>query len=212
MDKVTKRSSVRIARSRIESLSDIIFGLALAISSIPLISRLPPRPFGILIDLAEFGFSFLILMSVWVGYTNIMSILPVEDTTTLNLNLVLLFFVSAEPYLFYLNITFDLLTHEIFLNLASTLYALDMMGLMLILALFTHQLAKEEKGLVPKESLRQFKRVGNILYLSAALFAITVLPAFWSLKLYGQPIRFYFWFIPLILSSLVRISEGQFPD
>jgi len=212
LDEVTKGSSVRIARSRIESLSDIIFGLALAISSIPLISRLPAKPFGILIDLAEFGFSFLILMSVWVGYTNIMSVLPVEDTTTLNLNLVLLFFVSAEPYLFYLNITFDLLTHEIFLNLASTLYALDMMGLMLILALFTHQLAKEEKGLVPKESMRQFKRVGNTLYLSAALFAISILPIFWWLKLYGQPIRFYFWFIPLILSFFIRISETQFPE
>jgi len=212
LEKVTKGSSVRIARSRIESLSDIIFGLALAISSIPLISRLPAKPFGILIDLAEFGFSFLILMSVWVGYTNIMSVLPLEDTTTLNLNLVLLFFVSAEPYLFYLNITFDLLTHEIFLNLASTLYALDMMGLMLILALFTHQLAKEEKGLVPKESMKQFKRVGNTLYLSAALFAVSILPIFWSLKLDDQPIRFYFWFIPLILSFLIRISERQFPE
>jgi len=182
LEKVTKGSSVRIARSRIESLSDIIFGLALAISSIPLISRLPAKPFGILIDLAEFGFSFLILMSVWVGYTNIMSVLPLEDTTTLNL------------------------------NLASTLYALDMMGLMLILALFTHQLAQEEKGLVPKESMKQFKRVGNTLYLSAALFAVSILPIFWSLKLDGQPIRFYFWFIPLILSSLIRISERQFPE
>jgi len=136
-----------------------------------------------------------------------MSILPVEDTLTLNLNLLLLFFVSAEPYLFYLNITFDLLTHEVFLDLASTLYALDMMGLMLILALFTNQLAKEEKGLVRKDSLNQFRRVRNILYVSACLFGITILPMFWSLKLFAQPIRFYLWFIPLILSSIIRISD-----
>ena len=202
----------QISRPRIESLSDVIFGLALAISTIPLISRLPAKPFGMVVDISEFGFGFLILMSVWMGYTNIMSVLPVEDSTVVTLNLLLLFLVSIEPYLFYLNITFDLLTHEIFLNLASTLYALDMMGLMLILALFTHQLAKEEKGLVPKESMRQFKRVGNTLYLSAALFAISILPIFWWLKLYGQPIRFYFWFIPLILSFFIRISETQFPD
>jgi uncharacterized membrane protein len=212
LDEIVKRSYLRISRSRIEGLSDVIFGLALAISSIPLISRLPAKPFGILVDVGEFGFSFLILMSVWVGYTNIMSVLPVEDATTLNLNLVLLFFVSVEPYLFYLNITFDLLTHELFLNLASILYALDMTGLMLILALFTHQLAKEEKGLVPKESLTQFRRVRNALYLSAALFAVTILPVFWTLKVWHQPIRFYFWFVPLIVSSLTRISERQFQE
>lgn len=159
-----------------------------------------------LIDISEFGFSFLILMSVWSGYTNIMSVLPIEDSITVTLNLVLLFLVSIEPYLFYLNITFDLLSHEVFLNFASILYALDMTGLMLILALFTHQLGKEERGLLPKESLAPFKRVRNILFVSAALFAITVLPVFWTFKLLGQPIRFYFWFIPLLLSLVRRIS------
>lgn len=201
-----KPSRPRIARPRIESLSDIIFGLALAISTIPLISRLPSRPFGIFVDILEFGFGFLILISVWLSYTNIMSVLPMEDSTTVNLNLVLLFLVSIEPYLFYLNITFDLLTHEIFLNYASTMYALDMAGLMLILALFAHQLATEEKGLVPKESVAKYTGVRNTLLLSTALFAITMLPAFWNVKFLNQPIRFYFWFIPLILSSARRIS------
>jgi uncharacterized membrane protein len=212
LEKAMKTVRPGIARSRIESLSDIIFGLALAISTIPLITRLPPRPFGIMIDISEFGFSFLILMSVWLSYTNIMSVLPVEDSATVTLNLVLLFLVSIEPYLFYLNITFDLLTHEIFLYYASILYALDMTGLMLILALFTHQLATEERGLVPKESLAKYTRVRNILFVSAALFAITVLPIFWNIKLWDQPIRFYFWFIPLIVSSVRRISERRFQE
>ena len=206
-----KRPKPRIERPRIESLSDIIFGLALAISTIPLISRIPAKPFGILIDISEFGFSFLILISVWLTYTNIMSVLPVEDSTTVTLNLVLLFLVSIEPYLFYLNITFDLLTHEVFLNYASMLYALDMTGLMLILALFTNQLAREERGLLPKESLARYRRVRNTLFISAALFAITILPLFWTVKLWNQSIRFYFWFIPLFLSLVRRISERQFP-
>jgi len=206
------RGGPRIARSRIESLSDIVFGLALAISTIPLITRLPAKPFGMVVDLAEFGFGFLILISVWLSYTNIMSVLPLEDSTTVTLNLLLLFLVSIEPYLFYLNITYDLLTHEIFLYYASTLYALDMAGLMLILALFTQQLAKEEKGLVPKESLASYAMVRNILFVSAALFAITVVPVFWDIKLLDQPIRFYFWFIPLIVSSARRISERRFQE
>jgi Endosomal/lysosomal potassium channel TMEM175 len=212
LEDALKRPTPRISRPRIESLSDIIFGLALAISTVPLISRLPSRPFGILIDVAEFGFSFLILISVWLGYTNIMSVLPIEDAAALNLNLVLLFLVSVEPYLFYLNITFDLSTHELFLNYSSILYALDMAGLMLILALFTQRLTKEERGLLPDESLNRFRRVRDVLYLSATLFAITVLPPFWTLKLFNQPIRFYFWFIPLIVSSVIRVSERQFQN
>ena len=182
-----------------------IFGLAVAIGTLSLITRVPIKPFGMLIDIAEFGFSFLILISVWLGYWNITSALPLEDSTVVILNVALLFLVAIEPYLFYLNITFDLLAHELLLNYASMLYALDMTGLMVILALFTHQLAREERGLVPKESLARYKRVRNTLFISAALFLITILPIFWTFKLWDVPLRFYFWFIPLILSSARHI-------
>ena len=184
-----------------------IFGLAVAIGSLSLITRLPAKPFGMVIDVAEFGFSFMILISVWLGYWNIMSVLPMEDRTVVILNLALLFLVSVEPYLFYLNITFDLIAHEVLLDSASILYALDMTGLMVILALFTHQLAREERGLVPKESMARYKRVRNTLFISAALFAITILPMFWAIKIQDLPIRFYFWFIPLVL-SVVRHYPG----
>jgi uncharacterized membrane protein len=207
LEEKTPASVPRISRSRIESLSDIIFGLALAISTVPLISRLPPKPFGMVVDISEFGFGFLILISVWMGYTNTMSVLPVENNTVVTLNLLLLFLVSIEPYLFYLNITYDLISHEVFLNLSSILYALNMAGLMMILGLFTHQLSREERGLVPKNSIKRHKRVRNTLFVSAALFVITILPIFWSIRVYTQPIRFYFWFIPLILSFGVRISD-----
>jgi hypothetical protein len=202
--------AVKKGTQPIESLSElvkIIFGLALSIGAISLISRLPLTTFGILIDVSEFGFSFLILISVWLEYTSIMLVLPVEDSFTVVLNIVLLFLVSVEPYLFYLNITYDLLSHELLLNSASTFYALDMSGLMLILALFTYQLAREERGLVPKESMTRFKQVRNVLFISAALFAITILPPFWTFKLLNLPIRFFFWLIPLILSSVARISQ-----
>jgi uncharacterized membrane protein len=187
----------------------MLFGLAVAISAIPLLLRLPVRPFGIVLDILEFAFSFLILVSVWLGYWIIMSVLPMEDGTIVALNIALLFLVSIEPYLFYLNITFDLVSHELLLNTASTLYALDMTGLMLILALFTRQLAKEEKSLVPKTKLGKFKRVRDTLLISAALFAISILPIFWTTQLYGQPLRFYFWVIPLILSSITPIFERR---
>lgn len=187
-----------------------VFGLAVAIGTLSLITRVPARPFAMVIDIAEFGFSFLILISVWLGYWNIMSALPLDDNTIVILNVALLFLVGIEPYLFYLNITFDLVAHELLLNYASILYALDMTGLVTIIALFTHQLAREEKGLVPKESLAKYRRVRNTLLISAALFLVTILPIFWSLKLWDLPIRFYFWFIPLILSSIRHVPSRGF--
>jgi hypothetical protein len=85
-----------------------------------------------------------------------------------------------------------------------------MTGLMVILALFTQQLAKEERGLVPKEAMARYKRFRDVLLISAALFAITILPPFWTGKLSGQPIRFYFWFIPLVISLIRILSAGGF--
>jgi uncharacterized membrane protein len=159
---------------------------------------------------AEFGFSFLILVSVWLGYWNIMSALPLEDRTIVVLNVGLLFLISVEPYLFYLNITFDLLAHEPLLNAASILYALDMAGLMAILALFAQELAREERGLVPKEQMAGYKRVRDVLLISALLFTITIMPPFWTTRLLGQPVRFYFWFIPLAISSIRSFSARGF--
>jgi len=162
-----------------------------------------------LIDIAEFGFSFLILISVWMGYTNIMSVLPLESGTVVALNLVLLFLVSIEPYLFYLNVIFDLSDHALLLDSASRLYALDMTGLMLILALFTYELAREERGLVAADLIAHYRRVRDSLFVSAALFLVTVMPIFWNIKVQDLPLRFYFWLIPLVLSFALRVS-GRF--
>jgi hypothetical protein len=47
-----------------KEVSKMLFGLAIGISAIPLLLWFPARPFGIAIDVSEFGFSFLILVSV----------------------------------------------------------------------------------------------------------------------------------------------------
>ena len=195
----------------IKSLSDLVFGLALSIGTISLIVGVPRTAFDIGTDIAQFGFSFLILIFVWLSYTSIMSVLPLEDGNTIILNIVLLFLVSIEPYLFWLNATYAsyVLKGAIgadLLNVASVLYAIDMAGLMLILALFTHQLASEEKRLVPRELLRKYKFVRNTLLVSAGIFAVTILPIFWSVLIMGTPIRFYVWLLPLIVSWLRRVT------
>lgn len=202
MSNISKRP-----RPRIESLSDLVLGLALSVGTISLISKLPRTPANIVFDIVEFGFSFLILISVWMGYTSIMSVLPLEDRTTVMLNVLMLFFVSIEPYLFYLNAVFDVTDHAILLDAASIAYALDMAGLMAILALFTHQLTLEEKNLIPQNLLAKYKHIRTTRFVSAALFALTILPLFWNWRIESTPLRFYLWFVPLVLPSITRVSE-----
>jgi uncharacterized membrane protein len=168
---------------------------------------MPTFPAGILIDVQQFGFSFLILISVWFNYTSIMSVLPVEDSRTIVLNIVMLFLVSVEPYLFYLNVVFDLAQEEVMLNAASVAYALDMAGLMAILALFTHELTIEEKKLVPQDALGNYRRVRNSLFLAAVIFGVTILPIFWTIRVLDTPLRFYLWFVPLIVASIRRVTS-----
>lgn len=188
------------------NLTDLIFGLALSVGAISLVLRLPRTPGGIFFDIGQFGFSFLILISVWLSYTNIMSMLPLEDKFTVGLNILLLFLVAIEPYLFYLNIVFDMASEERLLDTASIVYAADLAGLMAILALFTLQLAREEKNLLPRETIGKYKLIRDSLFISAVLFAVTILPFFWTWRISNTPLRFYWWFLPLVVSSLMRVS------
>jgi uncharacterized membrane protein len=87
-------------KSRIESLSDLIFGLALSIGALTLIGK-PPSDFGQLVQsILFYAFSFLILISVWYGYTRTMSELHTETGSLVKVNILLLFLVSVEPFLF----------------------------------------------------------------------------------------------------------------
>ncbi len=75
--------------------------------------------------------------------------LPVETGVVVLLNIVLLFLVSIEPYLFSLLNS----TEVAVFDYASVLYALDLAGLMAILALFMHMLTIEERKLIRPELL-----------------------------------------------------------
>jgi len=90
---------------RIESLSDLVFGLALSIGSVVLISRSASSITDIEFNVLYFGFSFLIIVVTWLGYSRTMAVLPSETPNALFLNLLLLFLVAIEPYLFYVMVS-----------------------------------------------------------------------------------------------------------
>ncbi len=192
------------SRPRVETLSDMTFGLALSIGALSLLSKPPSNPGEIRSDIVGFAFSFLILIFVWVSYTRVMSVLPIETSITLFLNIVMLFLVIIEPYLFYLVSQFGRAGEYRLIEYASTLYALDMGGLMAILAFFNYELSAEEKNLVPQEVLPRHKRIRNILFVSAGLFFLTALPQFWSWQIDKAPLRFYFWLSPLAIAWISR--------
>jgi len=133
-----------------------------------------------------------------------MSVLPMENRTTIFLNVVMLFSVSLEPYLFNLVTLFGHAAETQVVEYASLLYALDMAALMAILAFFTHELAIEERQLISVELLVPYRRVRNTMLVSAGLFLLTMFPQFWSWRIQDVPIRFYFWIAPLAVFWIGR--------
>jgi uncharacterized membrane protein len=160
-------------RPRIQSLSDLIFGLALSIGALTLIGQQAADFQHILTSLFYYGFSFLILINVWRLYTNTMDLLPLETAGLVDLNIVLLFLVSIEPFLF--NQILGSSTSA-FAENVSILYAIDLAGLFLILAFFTHSLVDEDKKLVPQSLLARYRRNRNLDLLVSAIFLISMIP------------------------------------
>jgi uncharacterized membrane protein len=183
----------QIPRPRIQGLSDLVFGLALSIGAIQLVGSLPQDHDALVTDILAFGFSFLIIINVWNRYTTAISVMPVETTTLVRLNMLLLFLVVIEPFLFNLMV---LLPHGLANVLSpeiSQYYALDIAGMNLILAYFTHILTLEEKNLIPRGMIHRFRVARNMFLLVSAVFLVSIVPFFWDVFLLSLPLRIVLW-------------------
>jgi uncharacterized membrane protein len=192
-------------KPRIEGLSDLIFGLALSIGAITLVENPPKTSLAIYQDVATFAFSFYILISTWLRYTRIMSVLPLERRRTVLANVVLLFCVAIEPFLYnLLQSSVTGVETSSFLATASTLFAFDIGGMTLMLGLFCNEIATKDRKLVPTDLIGSFRTERNRWLLSAALFSVSAIPIFWSIQIYGTQIRFWIWIAALILALAER--------
>ena len=139
-----------------------------------------------------------------------MSVLPVETSGTMFLNVVLLFLVSVEPYLLSLLVFGSFQVSRVaVLIFASEAFALDLAGLNFIMGLFTHRLTVEERKLIKPELMGKYRHIRNVQFIAALVFAVTVLPFFWSWEILGTPLRFYLWYAVLVFIWLTRLS-GRF--
>ena len=195
-------ASRRRPRPRIESLADLIFGLSLSIGSIALLTNPPSSTTEINSHIVAFAFTFLILITAWLIYTTDMSVLPVETKAVTFLNVALLLLVAVVPYL--LNtvevVNPSLTTDQIskIRDYSSTLFTLDLSGILVILAAFAHVLSLEEKGLVAPEAITLFRNGRNRMSILAVLMGISIAPQFWQLTIFNVPLRLYMWYLPLI--------------
>ncbi|HYA56843.1 MAG TPA: hypothetical protein VEH57_00015, partial [Thermoplasmata archaeon] len=112
----------------IGSISDVVFGLALSIGSLMLVARTPQTGSSLLSGIYYFGFSFLIVILVWLSFRRIVVVLPYETPATLIVNVALLFCVAIEPFLFYVLVTVSAVGAD-----ASVAFAADLGAMMFLL-------------------------------------------------------------------------------
>src|SRR5947209_452797 len=182
-------------RPRIQSLSDLIFGLALSIGALNLIANRPNDTQALFGNIATFGFSFLIRIFVWFRYTETMSVLPVETGRTRSLNTIMLFLVAIEPYLFN-QISFGLnavASSPLPQDVASATYGLDLGAIWIILAAFTHILTIEERNLVAPDLVHKYRLMRNLEIIVAAIFFVSLLPPSWTALIGGTSLRYVLW-------------------
>jgi uncharacterized membrane protein len=196
-------------RIRIETLSDLIFGLALSIGSITLIEHIPQDAAGLINDVELFAFSFLIIVGIWLGYTRIIAVLPVETASTLSLNLGLLFCVVLEPFFFYVFQT----APATFLDFSSAAYALDTGSMMALLAgmmfLVLRQDAHSEVRRLRQVSIRNFRVSMVSQAIGSVLFIVSASEVFWvEVPDFGY-LRFIMWYIALGTFFASRAFSGS---
>lgn len=197
-----QQAGERRPRPRIETLADLIFGLSLSIGSIALIVSSPTTPDQINSNIAAFVFTFLILITSWIIYTTDMSVLPVETKAITFLNVALLLLVAIVPYLLnsteLVNQSLSPANASAIRDYASSLFGLDLAGILIILAAFAHVISIEEKKLVAPELARLFRNGRNRMAVIGVIMLISVAPQFWQWTLFGIPVRLYAWYVPLI--------------
>lgn len=198
----------QVPKPRIQSLSDLIFGLALSVAAISFTfgGSLPSTGQTLTTDIASFGFTFLILIGVWNRYTTTTSVMPVETPWLIRVNMVLLFLVAIEPLLF--DVLYFQGTGSDAGVAASLYFGLDIGGMNLILAYFTYAMIEEEKRKLPEEVLRRLRTSRTANLLTAAIFFVSTLPFFSSVVFLGLPLRVDLWFIALPIAFVPRLFSG----
>jgi uncharacterized membrane protein len=189
---------------RIDTIADVVFGLALEIGSLALVGKLPQSGAAIAGDVVAFGFSFVIIFMAWFAYRRLVTALPHETDAVLAVTLALLFCVSIEPFLFYLLLVGAGSVSEA----ASVGFSLDIGTMMLLLASL-HRLLVQEERLHPvskagPQALDWLRRTANGRVLAGVIFLAAALPFFSTQWPFGFLLRQLVWCVGLAVFLIAR--------
>ncbi len=203
----SQETAARGPRSRTENFVDLIFGLSLSVGAIALITSTAPADEAALNGhIIAFIFSFSFLITTWMVYTYQLSVLPVETKLVTFLNVIMLTLVALTPYLFEQCVEY--LGQSAIPQYASILFALDLAGMLAILATFSHVISKEENALVETKIAAVFRQSRNVQLALCILIIISIAPIFWSITFLTIPLRIYFWLIPIIVYWVRRFRQS----
>lgn len=93
------------------------------------------------------------------------------------------------------------------LGTTTSLFAADMGLIQLLLAYLSFQLTVEERKLIPKELLRNYRLYTYSNVIIAALFLVSILPIFWSFTIFGIQARFLLWTGFAVVVNVRRLVE-----
>jgi hypothetical protein len=208
----TQEGYGRRPRSRIETFVDLIFGLSLSVGAIALISSAPPTsPSDLDGHILAFIFIFAFLITSWMIYTYQMSVLPIETRLVTFLNVIMLALVALIPYLLnnveFVNQGLSTSDSTGIRNYASSLFAVDLAGILAILATFSHVISIEEKNLVTPEIARVFRQSRNVQFALSVLMIVSLAPVFWNYTAFGIPLRLYIWLVPVVVYWVRRFRQ-----
>ena len=210
MSKSEKGDSVRRPRPRLESLSDLIYGLSLPIGAIGLVvnSVQSSGTGDINRNIIDFIFVFMILVTSWIVYTETTSVLPIETRPVTSLNVVLLVLVAIMPYLFEQAIL-QFNTGDV-QNYASSLFVLDVSGQIVIASAFAHIVVSEGRRLAAEAGVvAGFRRSRNLLFL-VALVVLIGLGVPWDWLLLQVHVRMLVCFVPILVFWANRMRRRPF--
>ena len=188
-------------------LSNMVFGLALSIGSLEFVVNLNVNYQVVLNSLFTFFFNFILVVYIWFRYARALSLITVENRVEMGLNIILLFLIIIEPYLF------DLLNAAILptdLDFSSLLFAFDIGAMMLVLGVqYTIGLRnyKDKNKEIDKDFLSAYNSIQIGLYITGIIFIFSTLPIFWSITIVGTKPRFILWVIGIFITFFYREFE-----
>ncbi len=199
----------RRPRPRLESLSDLIYGLSLSIGAISLVitNAQSSTVSDINRNVLEFLFVFLLLITSWIIYTSDMSVLPIETRLVTFLNVVLLILVAIFPYLF--DQVVSTFNPDSVQEYASILFTADLAGTLVIMASFAHIIAREEEHLVDGEIMIRFRTARNRMSVLTVVVLLS-LAAPWDWLFLGVHVRLLIWYVPIVSFWVNRMARSPF--